>query len=122
MNNNVAKLREYNIKAYALCQKLEDRIRFVAEAKKQASLQVDKIREAENVIQATITNLGNELARLGNNNLDVSTKYLDVKTMWEAYKLGMPIDSKEKEKAEADAKLNEIMGQYNQEHYQSGRH
>lgn len=120
MNNEFQQKNIDNIKRfYQKIEKSDEFIRKLYEYKKIGKLTSNQIKEFETEIEKIIQYLEKiyKENKIISSNVDLSNKYMDLIMLWNYYKNGMEIKSKDEEAVEVRNLLNNIMGEYNQEHY-----
>ena len=109
-------LHDLLVKLYATCNKTDEQIRWLAKRKNELTKRDRK--EFEHSIQTILANLGKQVKKIPN--VDLVTRYTELTVLWNEYQSGMEIKSAQEEKTEAEVALNEVMGQYNREHFGTG--
>ena len=112
------KLQQWLKKSIELCEKTKGRIRWLAANK--SIISKSDIKRYETALQESIQFLEKEIKKFPN--IDLANKFMELKVMWQEYMIGMEIKSDKEENEEAEKMINDIMRQYNEEHYgKSGR-
>ena len=114
---------EYINRIQQKIDKTEEFIRKLYEYKKLGKVSPEKIKEFEIEIEKIIKYLERTFRekRLISVNFDINSKYMDLMMLWNSYKSGMEIKSKQEEELEAKNLLDNLMGDYNREHYGVGK-
>lgn len=114
---------EYINRIQQKIDKTEEFIRKLYEYKKLGKVSPEKIKEFEIEIEKIIKYLERTFRenRLISMNFDINGKYMDLMMLWNSYKSGMEIKSKQEEELEAKNLLDNLMGDYNREHYGVGK-
>ena len=127
MNNNYKELNQQNInnmkRINQKIAQLDDIIRRLANYKRRGKLAPNKVQEYEQNISYIISELKNifQKSKFISLNIDLSNKFMDLLMLWDSYKKGLEIKSREEEEMEANNLLNNIMAQHNNETYGTGR-
>ena len=114
-NKAVELIQKFN--AHVL--KTDEAIRKLSIYKTKSNLDSQNVKELELLIERDIKNLDNILReqKVLQMNINLVNRFMDLHNLWQFYKMNQPIESREKEEMMAEGKINEIMGEYNREHY-----
>ena len=122
-NNELQKQILENIKHFReSILKTDEVIRRLYKYKTEGKLTPSQIKNFEMTIEQKINYLMKLFKRnkVTSMNIELNNNFMELKMLWDSYKEGLPLKSRQEENEEAERLLDNLMGDYNREHYGKG--